>query len=252
MPRTPIPWSRLLAEAAAIVGSILLALAGDAWWSDRQLQREVGEELRSIYGELEFNEEAIAFQMDMMRRIQDASASIERDIRALPQVESIAVTDTLAWLVLSPTPTLDASLGGIDALIASGRLPAIELAELRLRLAGLRDQIDDAVEEQILARSVQEGRLRPIVEAHSDLDLVRQLGQDFWSNERVPGRGLESSGVVRFPTDLPALNALSRRREVFTIAIEEMRALLTSFAQIRSLINRELGTEVEPTGVGAL
>jgi len=30
-----IPWKRLVAEAAAIVGSILLAFWIDAWWDDR-------------------------------------------------------------------------------------------------------------------------------------------------------------------------------------------------------------------------
>jgi len=31
-----IPWKRLSVEAAAIVASILLAFAIDAWWGDRQ------------------------------------------------------------------------------------------------------------------------------------------------------------------------------------------------------------------------
>ena len=31
-----IPWKRLYVEAAAIIASILLAFAIDAWWEDRQ------------------------------------------------------------------------------------------------------------------------------------------------------------------------------------------------------------------------
>ena len=39
-----IPWKRLSAEAAAIVGSILIAFAIDAWWEeqkDRELEQEL-------------------------------------------------------------------------------------------------------------------------------------------------------------------------------------------------------------------
>ena len=35
----PLPWKRLVAEAAAIVLSILLAFAIDAWWDDRGERR---------------------------------------------------------------------------------------------------------------------------------------------------------------------------------------------------------------------
>lgn len=43
-----IPWRRILAEGAVIVASILLALAGDAWWGgvqDRQDERALAESL---------------------------------------------------------------------------------------------------------------------------------------------------------------------------------------------------------------
>jgi hypothetical protein len=40
-----IPWVRILAESVAIVASILLAFAVDAWWADRQIQVDVQENL---------------------------------------------------------------------------------------------------------------------------------------------------------------------------------------------------------------
>ena len=58
-----IQWKRIVVEAAAIVGSILLAFAIDAWWDDRQdraaeqrifvgLKSEFEENLRLIEIEL--------------------------------------------------------------------------------------------------------------------------------------------------------------------------------------------------------
>jgi len=35
-----IPWKRLVLEATAIVASILLAFAIDAWWDERQDRKE--------------------------------------------------------------------------------------------------------------------------------------------------------------------------------------------------------------------
>ena len=60
---------------------------------------------------------------------------------------TINTHDTLVWLA-SATVTFNASLGALDALIASGRLAAIDNAAMRLRLAGLRSLVEDAVETQ--------------------------------------------------------------------------------------------------------
>jgi hypothetical protein len=48
-----ISWPRITTEAAAIVGSILLAFAIDAWWDERQLRAEEQEILRGLKGEFE-------------------------------------------------------------------------------------------------------------------------------------------------------------------------------------------------------
>ena len=55
-----IPWKRITVEAAAIVASILLAFAIDAWWDelrDRVVERNV---LSTIRAEFETNLEILA------------------------------------------------------------------------------------------------------------------------------------------------------------------------------------------------
>lgn len=49
------PWHRIAAESVAVVFSILLAFAIDAWWADRQIQGDVRESLQAIKTELESN-----------------------------------------------------------------------------------------------------------------------------------------------------------------------------------------------------
>ena len=54
-----IPWIRIAAEATAVLVSILLAYAIDAWWAER-LERIAGrEELSRLYDEFASNRERI-------------------------------------------------------------------------------------------------------------------------------------------------------------------------------------------------
>ena len=50
-----IQWKRLTVEAAAIVGSILLAFAIDAWWADRQDRAEEQRIFLGLKSEFEQN-----------------------------------------------------------------------------------------------------------------------------------------------------------------------------------------------------
>ena len=45
---SPIPWARLSAEAAAIVLSILVAFAIDAWWNRTQEERRLVATLETL------------------------------------------------------------------------------------------------------------------------------------------------------------------------------------------------------------
>ena len=231
---------RLLLEGVVVVASILIAFGLDAWWADVQLTREVAEELDGIDRELEENVILVQFQSDMMRRKVAASRAIT-DIAAEGAGSLVSVPDTLLWLAIDPTPTLNASLGGIDAITASGRLQAIRLPELRVRLAGLRGIIEDAVEEQLVARDLQESQIRPRISASADLRPLHDIGDRFWSQARIPGRSVDGRGSVDVPSDLELQNAMLRRATYYGISIGEMDELSLAFDEIRKLIREELG-----------
>ena len=52
--------------------------------------------------------------------------------------------------------------GALDALIASGRLASVDDPLVRLKLGGLRSQIDDIVENQIRVVALTDTQLRPL------------------------------------------------------------------------------------------
>ena len=81
-----IPWNRILVEGVAIIASILIAFAIDAWWEDRQETESEIRNLVRVSAELEANSE----------RIQSKLQTIE---------DSIEATSTfISWM--GPQPTI--------------------------------------------------------------------------------------------------------------------------------------------------
>ena len=95
-----IPWLRIGAESVAIVGSILLAFAIEAWWADQQqreeelilltsLKEEAQNNLREIDRELVYRRAAA----DGVTKLLDASAGNSR----LESMELDQLLGTLVW-----------------------------------------------------------------------------------------------------------------------------------------------------------
>lgn len=66
-----IPWSRILVEGVAIIASILIAFAIDAWWEDRQETEAEIRNLTRVSAELAANSERI------QRKLQTLESSIQ-------------------------------------------------------------------------------------------------------------------------------------------------------------------------------
>ncbi|MGD8278814.1 MAG: hypothetical protein PVH00_12335 [Gemmatimonadota bacterium] len=229
-----------LVEGLTVVLSILLAFSLDAWWSGRELRSEVVEDLLSIDQELEGNAERVRYQLDLMSRIVSAGDVLLADMDARPGSRTLPVPDTIAWFVLlGISPTFDASLGGIEALIASGRLSAVRSRELRTRLAGLAGEILDAVEEQYINRDLEYDRMQPILAPVFDRAPLFRVAPDFF-DERVPGRPVQGTGTIRVPNSLELRNVIRSRNGNMGTALVEMRGLLQSLGEIHELIATEV------------
>ena len=143
-----IPWKRLSVEAAAIVVSILLAFAIDAWWDERQERAEEREVLESLYAEFEANRDEVAsvisFHDREIRSIETLMELRQNEILALP-AETVA--EMLGSLAIART--FDAVRGSVDALHGSGKLGILRDRELREALTTFVNVVDDAVEDAI-------------------------------------------------------------------------------------------------------
>ncbi len=131
-----IPWKRIPVEAAAIVASILLAFAIDAWWEQRQQRDEAKDQLAAILVDMQTAEEyvqwyrkvSLARQESVGRLMVAASSASDR-----PADESLdEMLSHFNW----PTETNIMPEGSVEALILSGNLSLIESEVLRRKLSG--------------------------------------------------------------------------------------------------------------------
>jgi hypothetical protein len=71
-----IEWPGIFAEGTAIVVSILLAFAIDAWWDDRKQADEQRAQLQSLLGEFEQARGLLARQIGSLQRALDGTARV--------------------------------------------------------------------------------------------------------------------------------------------------------------------------------
>lgn len=148
--------------------SILAAFFLEGWRDDRELARELQQELASIRVELERNRDLIAAEIATLDRITTAGAAFAEAL-ASSNAPDVLMSDTLVFLGAQWHPSCSPSLGAPNALISSGRLAQVQGTDLRLGLAGLSEAVNDALEEEVFARQVSVEQLLPLIGERADL-----------------------------------------------------------------------------------
>lgn len=137
---------RLVREGVAIVLSILLAFAIDAWWDARQERAEELQILEALREDFLANRAEAAGTIAVHERggalIAAAHARMPSEAAALPP-DSIGATLN----ALAQPRTFDPVRGTLDALIGSGRLDLIRDAELRRALTVFLNLVGDSEED---------------------------------------------------------------------------------------------------------
>ncbi len=138
---------RLIVDVVAIVLSILLAFAIDAWWDERQERAEEREVLESLYVEFEANRDEAASVVAVHEAAVQSVATLmqmsQDDILALSADE---VEQQMRFFA-NPR-TFDAVRGSVDALTSSGKLGILRNRELREALTTFVNIVDDAAEDR--------------------------------------------------------------------------------------------------------
>ena len=238
---------RMVLEGLVVLLSILVAFFLEGWRADRELARELDQELVSVRVELQRNRELIAAEVESLRRVEGAGSELLELLGSSSQ-SNVAVSDTLAFLAAQWHPSFSPSLGAVTALISSGRLAQVEDQALRLGLAGLSSLIDDALEEELFARQIGVEQLLPMIGEAGGWETVTEVALSYFGlegssglegltpQERNLARAIPSFGSVPIPNSPGVRAALSRKVTWIAAARAEFTSLDSHLADLIGLI----------------
>ena len=208
--------TKLALEGAVVVASILIAFSLDAWWVEKQLEQEIAEDLSIVEFELAENVRLVQVTMDIMNEVVSANNDLIAELMSQPDSELVEIEDTTIFWGIFSNPTLDPSLGAIDAWIAAGRLGGLKSPVLRQRLASVRGKVEDIVEEQHIAREIAVREIYPLIKDQiGDISSVQKLFSDgFHARQKTSVQTVTGSGKVSVPNS-NALRFLLRARMIW-------------------------------------
>jgi hypothetical protein len=155
-----IQWVRIFSEGTAIVVSILLAFAIDAWWERRSEAAQALALEEGLRADFEASQAHVERWLAGNRRMLDAQAELVRRVRAAEAGAGITVPTELLLGVVG-APTYSPTDSTYEAALSSGQIVLIENPDLHEALARWRQQIADTSEDELLMRDIVVHRLLP-------------------------------------------------------------------------------------------
>ena len=143
-----IQWRRIGVESAAIVASILLAFAIDAWWDERQerlAETEIilGLEQEFLDGKVLLEQKMNEYEK-MLLGVQELLVAWNDKVWSSEEMSIDIAFQTL----IAPT-TIDFGSGVLDAVVNAGRLEIISNRTLRADLAGWKAVLGEVIDDEL-------------------------------------------------------------------------------------------------------
>jgi hypothetical protein len=207
-----IPWKRLSVEAAAIVASILLAFAIDAWWEERLERDSERRYLESLLADVRTDVNEYAFLTSELEAYQRATEIMIRVVDG-HDVQTDSPSNFSKLLHCSTFLAVPVeSRGTIDDLLSTGNLALLHERAIRRDVLAYSARIDASMQFIDEYRGYQTG--------------YREIVLEFWplinvDDDRVDTRKL--SAALRSDARIrPAMNRMQygqRRMRMETIAM---------------------------------
>jgi hypothetical protein len=187
-----IQWKRISVEGIAIVASILLAFAIDAWWDDRkerELEREALDDLRAEYED--HRDDVTSANARHLNYLLAIQTLLESCRRGSWDTDEFTLDDAI--FALQVPETVDLGAGVRDTLISSGKLDIFQDKNLRYELAEWDSVLFELSDDQLNGADMVFGLIQPyLVRSGVQMSgpLSKSPGQQFWS---IPVRSLSIS-----------------------------------------------------------
>ncbi len=212
-----IPWIRIAVEATAVLASILLAFAIDAWWAEKLERIAEREELSRLYDEFASNYERLDRWVSdggSVYRGREAALSVSETLDAALKggSETVLLPD-LQIAEIIQTPTFEAEASIFESLVRSGRIEIIENREIVKAIAQWERTLRSANDQEQRGDRFVYDHLLPALAANNNIQhiLLNQRDDDV---QVVP---LDPSGVTEIRVDPLLVNLAAQR--YFQIAL---------------------------------
>lgn len=198
-----IPWASIAVEAAAIVMSILLAFAIDAWWTEKKESEVEHVALQALHSDFISSREQLVV---VLESLEGARADFARFQSATPAELSVIDPDAIRPIIsgLFKNHTFDPVTATLDALANDGRLGLISDAQLLRRLSRWRSDLDNIEDisfelraESVLVRRAMEKHGGPFLRWSNrpdDFEVLRRADGETLANLR---RDADFMGTAR-------------------------------------------------------
>ena len=129
-----IPWAKVAIEAAAIVGSILLAFAIDAWWEDSQSEQQEAQILEALLEDLVTKRDRLESQRTRISKIRaSANSLLQASAEGNDSLDSRSIDNLIGDICVINQPA-SWSFPLLRSIVEGGQLVVISNIELRTML----------------------------------------------------------------------------------------------------------------------
>jgi hypothetical protein len=189
-----IPWLRIGAESVAIIASILLAFAIDAWWDNRKAVAEDLQYLSSLEADLQDN---VRLAGETSERISQDSAVVQSFLAMTPEMVDSIPENLAGPTVEALWRTRNTSLNSTAVIATIEVDPSVLRSdpELRGRLAGWRASIDsldrltvsgDTISQEVMAAAAINPNVWPaLISLRGELALAPSVAREVREDDDV-------------------------------------------------------------------
>jgi hypothetical protein len=230
-----ISWYRLIAEGGAIIFSILLAFAIDAWWGRQNAIKQEEAILRGLRADFQVSQAHLESWLAGNHKIRRNTALFLEQVASAERNAWITVSEAL---ILAPigAPTYDPTMTTLEANLASGKLDLIREPTLRHLLSLWRMQIVDTKEDELLIRQIVIHQLVPILSNQVKLSSSFDKIVDWFLDQ--PEVELRDQIKLRAEPDLEGV--LAERLFYTEFVVEGLTKILETQRQILKILDAAL------------
>jgi hypothetical protein len=230
-------WLLILAEATAIVVSILLAFAIDAWWQERAERKQEAALLVGLHADFRASQDHLERWLVGTRKILDATTALLDQVSRAEIGDEVTVPlELIVGAIGAPTYSpVDSTL---EAAISSGQIDLIEDSEIRNVLATWRQQLADTTEDELLIREIVVHHLVP--ELSEEVRLAAAFDFNTLVDWFLDQSDLDLTEPVRFRATSGLEAAIAERVFYSTFVVGGLAEIYETQAEVLRLLSERM------------